>query len=148
MTPATVAHVMEWMHWVYRATKFDAIFIASTTRRCQLLSSCSCSANTRCRRRLDIANERLPEFNLPASFPSVAVPSMRRAHRPWGSGNTTPTGEHDLSHELPPGAGADVPGGWPVVPSEDLGRRRGGEGGEDRRLVEQRVPHGRRAPGS
>lgn len=78
----------------------------------------------------------------------MAVPSMRK--RPWGSGNTTPTGEADLSHELSPGAGGDVPGGWPVpvVPREDLGRRRGGEGGEDGRRVEHRVPHSRRAPGS
>jgi hypothetical protein len=66
---------------------------------------------------------------------------MRRAQRPWGSGNTTPTGEGDLSHEIPPGAGADVPGGWPipVVPREDLGQRRVGEGGEDGRLAERRV---------
>ena len=76
--------------------------------------------------------------------------------RPWGSGNTTPTGEADLSGELSPGAGGDVPGGWPVAPSvvpsvvprEDLGRRRGGEGGEDGRRAERRVPHSRRAPGS
>lgn len=73
---------------------------------------------------------------------------MRRTQRPWGSGNTTPTGEGDVSHE---GAGADVPGGWPVpvvVPREDLGQRRVGEGGEDGRLPErrtkERVTRGRR----
>ena len=95
-------------------------------------------------------NERFPEFNVPASFHSVAVPSMRR--RPWGSGNTTPTGEGDVPHELSPGAGADVPGGWPIIPREDSGRRR--EGGEDGRHAErvvQQVQRGRRAtnrPGS
>jgi hypothetical protein len=97
-------------------------------------------------------NERFPEFNLPASFPSVAVPSMRpRAQRPWGSGNTTPTGEGDVSHELSPGAGADVPGGWPMVPGEDLRQRRVGEGGGDERHTERVVERGRRAtnrPGS
>jgi hypothetical protein len=64
---------------------------------------------------------------------------MRRTQRPWGSGNTTPTGEGDISHDLSPGASADVPGGWPVVPREDLGQRRVGEGGEDGRLAERRV---------
>ena len=68
--------------------------------------------------------------------------------RPWGSGNTTPTGEADLSQELSPGASGDVPGGWPVIPREDLSRRRGGEGGEDVRHAEHRVPHSRRAPRS
>ncbi|SRR5229473_6824959 len=99
----------------------------------------------RCRRRLDIANERLPEFNLPMTAPSVAVPSMRRTQRPWGSGNTTPTGE-DVSHDLSPGASADVPGGWPVIPSEDLRRRsRISEGGEDGRVAER--PRRRRGNG-
>jgi hypothetical protein len=94
-------------------------------------------------------NERFPEFNVPASFHSVAVPSMRR--RPWGSGNTTPTGEGDVPHELSPGAGADVPGGWPIIPREDTGRRMVGESGEDGRHAErvvqqvQQVQRGRRA---
>ncbi|KAF8504454.1 Metallo-dependent phosphatase [Russula emetica] len=97
-------------------------------------------------RRFDMANERLPEFNPPMSFPSVAVPSMRRTQRPWGSGNTTPTGEGDVSHDLSQGAVADVPGGWPVVPTEDLRRRsRVGDGGEDGRLAER--SHGRRGNG-
>jgi len=93
-------------------------------------------------RRLDIANERLPEFNLPMSFHSVPVPSMRHGQRPWGSGNTTPTGDGDVSRDLSPGAGADVPGGWPVVPTEDL-RRRGRVVGEG--LAER--SHGRRGTG-
>lgn len=117
------------------------------TRAYQLLSECLYSTNTRCRRRFDIANERLPEFNTMA-FPSVQVPvpSMRRPPRPWGSGNSTPTGEGDVSHELSPGAGADVPGGWPVVPTEDLRRRsRVGDGGEDGRHAER--SHGRRGTG-
>jgi hypothetical protein len=99
----------------------------------------------RYRRRLDIANERLPEFD-PMSLPQVPVPSMRRTQRPWGSGNTTPTGEGDFSHNLSQGAVADVPGGWPVVPTEDLRRRsRIGDGGEDGRLAER--SHGRRGTG-
>jgi len=104
-------------------------------------------------RRLDIGNERLPEFN-PESFPSVAVPSMRRTQRPWGSGNNSPTGEGDASPILSQGGSAPVPGGWPVVPREDLNRRRIAEGAEDGRLAErmvERIAHGRRAsdrPGS
>ncbi|KAI0281767.1 Metallo-dependent phosphatase-like protein [Russula aff. rugulosa BPL654] len=95
-------------------------------------------------RRLDIANERLPEFNPMASV-QVPVPSMQRTQRPWGSGNTTPTGEVDVSPMLSPG-GADVPGGWPVVPREDLRRRsRVGDGGEDERHAER--SHGRRGTG-
>ncbi|KAI0002543.1 Metallo-dependent phosphatase-like protein [Russula compacta] len=100
-------------------------------------------------RRLDIANERLPVFN-PASFPSVAVPSMQRAQRPWGSGNSTPTGD---GPELSP-AGAEVPGGWPMFQREELGRHGVGEGNEDGGLAErvaERIAHGRRAtdrPGS
>jgi len=93
-------------------------------------------------RRLDIANERLPEFD-PMAFPQVPVPSMRRTQRPWGSGNSTPTGEGDLSHDLSQGAVADVPGGWPVVQTEDLRRRsRAGDGGEDGRVAQR--SHGRR----
>jgi len=68
---------------------------------------------------------------------------MQRTQRPWGSGNTTPTGEGDVSHHLSQGAAADVPGGWPVIPTEDLRRRsRAGDGGEDGRLAER--SHGRR----
>jgi hypothetical protein len=51
---------------------------------------------------------------------------MRRAQRPWGSGNTTPTGEGALTPEVSPATpapGADVPGGWPIIPREDLSRR-------------------------
>ncbi|KAH9177624.1 Metallo-dependent phosphatase [Lactarius sanguifluus] len=63
-------------------------------------------------RRLDIANERLPEYNYaPTSFPFVPVPSMRQPlatqmQRAWGSGSTTPTGEGDGGTPEPsPGAG-------------------------------------------
>jgi hypothetical protein len=71
---------------------------------------------------------------------------MQRTQRPWGSGNTTPTGEGDVSHDLSQGAAADVPGGWPAVQTEDLRRRsRVSEGGEDRRLAER--SHGRRGAG-
>jgi hypothetical protein len=92
-----------------------------------------------------MANERLPEFD-PMSFPQVPVPSMRRTQRPWGSGNTTPTAEGDVSHDLSQGSVADVPGGWPAVQTEDLRRRsRAGDGGEDRRLAER--SHGRRGTG-
>lgn len=71
---------------------------------------------------------------------------MRHTQRPWGSGNTTPTGEGDVSHDLSPGAGADVPGGWPVVQTEDLRRRsRVGDGGEDGRHAER--SRGRRGTG-
>jgi hypothetical protein len=99
----------------------------------------------RCRRRLDIVNERIPEFNLPMTVPSVPVPSMRRTQRSWGSGNTTPSGE-DVSHDLSPGPSAGVPGGWPVIPTEDLRRRsRVSEGGEDGRVAERR--RGRRGNG-
>ena len=76
---------------------------------------------------------------------------MRHTQRPpWGSGSTTPTGEGDGAHELSPGARADVPGGWPVVPREDFGQRRGGEGdegGEGGRRTERVVDRGRRATG-
>jgi hypothetical protein len=76
---------------------------------------------------------------------------MRRAQRPWGSGNTTPTGDGDYTPEVSPAAGADVPGGWPVIPREELSRRsRAGEGNEDPGLAErvvERVAHGRRADG-
>lgn len=115
-------------------------------RAYQFLSGCLYSSNTRYRRRLDIGNERLPEFN-PMSTVQVPVPSMQRAHRPWGSGNTTPTGEGGVSHDLlSPGAGADVPGGWPIAQTEDLRRRsRIGDGGEDRRHAER--SHGRRGTG-
>ena len=99
--------------------------------------------NTRYRRRLDIANERLPEFN-PMAFPQVPVPSMRRTQRPWGSGNTTPTGDVDISHDLSQGAVTDVPGGWPAVQTEDVRRRsRNIDSGEDGRVPER--SHGRRA---
>lgn len=70
---------------------------------------------------------------------------MRHAQRPWGSGNTTPTGESDYSHDLSP-AVADVPGGWPTVQTEDLRRRsRVGDGGDDGRLAER--SHGGRGTG-
>ena len=76
---------------------------------------------------------------------------MRHAQRPWGSGTTTPTGDGDFTPEVSPGAGADVPGGWPVIPSEELSRHsRDGEGNEDpglaERVVEPIAP-GRRAAG-
>lgn len=108
-------------------------------------------------RRLDIANERLPEFNYtPTSFPHVAVPSMRQplnAHfgNNWGggSGSTTPTGEGEGGTPEPsPGAGADVPGAWPTpVPMEEMIKRRlDGEeddGGYVERMAE-RLAHGSR----
>jgi hypothetical protein len=63
---------------------------------------------------------------------------MRRTQRPWGSGNTTPTGEGEISHDLSQGAVADAPGGWPVVQTEDARRRsRVGDGGEDGRRAER-----------
>ncbi|KAI9451336.1 Metallo-dependent phosphatase [Russula earlei] len=101
-------------------------------------------------RRLDIANERLPEFNVQQTpFPHVAAPSMRHTQRPRGSGNSTPSGEGDVTPELPPAVGADVPGGWPVVPREESSKRRVGDGKEDRghaeRVVERRSAPGRRA---
>jgi hypothetical protein len=69
---------------------------------------------------------------------------MLRAQHSWGSGNTTPTGD-GITPEISPGAGADVPGGWPVVPREELSRRRVGEGSkEDGGQTERR---GRRAAG-
>jgi serine/threonine-protein phosphatase 2B catalytic subunit len=117
-------------------------YIHSFDDACVLLYRHGCPpADPRCRRRFDIANERLPEFsNLPASYPSVPVPSMRRAQRPWGSGDTTPTGEGDYAHDVSPVAGADVPGGWPVVPREEPSRHsRVGEGNEDPGLTERMV---------
>lgn len=76
---------------------------------------------------------------------------MQRAQRPWGSGNTTPTGD---APEFSPGAGPDVPGGWPMFQREELGRHGVGEGNADGGLAErvtERIAHGRRAtdrPGS
>ena len=135
---------MEWMHLVCKATKFGDIFIASTTRAYQLLCGCP-PANVRNRRRFDIDNERFPEFN-PMSSPSVPVPSMRHTQRPWGSGNTTPTGEGNTSHDLSQAA-AGVPGSWPVIPTEDVHRRsRVSDGGEDKRPAGR--SHGRRGTGS
>jgi len=108
-------------------------------------------------RRLDLANERLPEFNYaPTSFPFVPVPSMRQplaAHmqRGWGSGSTTPTVEGDGTPEVSPGAGAssDVPGAWPSpIGMEDMMRRRiedeEGAGGFVERMAE-RLAYGRRS---
>ncbi|KAH9050249.1 Metallo-dependent phosphatase [Lactarius hengduanensis] len=107
-------------------------------------------------RRLDIANERLPEYDYaPTSFPFVPVPSMRQPlatqmQRAWGSGSTTPTGEGDGGTPEPsPGAGSDVPGAWPTpVSREELIKRRLEEdedgGGFVERMAE-RLAHGRRA---
>jgi hypothetical protein len=105
-------------------------------------------ADPRCRRRFDIANERLPEFsNLPASYPSVPVPSMRRTQRPWGSGSTTPTGDGDFTPEVSPVAGADVPGGWPVIPREESsGHGRVAESNEDPGLTERMAERIAEAP--
>ncbi|KAH9042647.1 Metallo-dependent phosphatase [Lactarius pseudohatsudake] len=107
-------------------------------------------------RRLDIANERLPEYDYaPTSFPFVPVPSMRQPlatqmQRAWGSGSTTPTGEGDGGTPEPsPGAGSDVPGAWPTpVPREELIKRRLEEDEEGGGFVErmaERLAHGRRA---
>jgi len=103
-------------------------------------------------RRLDIANERLPEYTYtPTSFPYVPVPSMRQplaAHmqRGWGSGSTTPTGEGDGTPEPSPGASADVPGAWPgQVPMEELIKRRIEDDAEDVERMAERLSHGRRA---
>ena len=105
-------------------------------------------------RRLDIANERLPEYFASNSFPYVPVPSMRQplaAHiqgRGWGSGSTTPTGEGDGTPEPSPGAGADVPGAWPgQMPVEEMMKRRLDDDEEDGGYVErmaERLAHGRR----
>lgn len=107
-------------------------------------------------RRLDIANERLPEYNYtPTSFPYVPVPSMRQplaAHMQrggWGSGSTTPTGEGDGTPEPSPGAGADVPGAWPgQMPMEEMIKRRmddDEEGGGLERMADRLAHGGRRA---
>jgi len=72
---------------------------------------------------------------------------MRRQHpRGSASGNTTPSGEGDFTHEVPLGVGADVPGGWPVIPGEEPGGR-WAEGKDDRGHAErvgERIAHGRR----
>lgn len=104
-------------------------------------------------RRLDMANERLPEYFTPTSFPYVPVPSMRQplaAHiqRGWGSGSTTPTGEGEGTPEPSPGTGADVPGAWPnPIPMEEMIKRRldgeENDGGFVERMAE-RLAHGRR----
>ncbi|KAF8266218.1 Metallo-dependent phosphatase [Lactarius quietus] len=105
-------------------------------------------------RRLDIANERLPEYIIPqTSFPYVPVPSMRQplaAHMQrggWGSGSTTPTGEGDGTPEPSPGAGSDVPGAWPgQMPMEEMIKRRiedEEEDGDVERMAEL-LSHGRR----
>ena len=98
------------------------------------------------RRRFDIANERLPEFSLPPSYPSVPVPSMMR--RPWGSGANTPTGEGEVT-PISAGPVVDVPGGWPapVVPAEELSMRPSGveESNEDVEPPVGRSARGRRA---
>jgi serine/threonine-protein phosphatase 2B catalytic subunit len=104
-------------------------------------------------RRLDIANERLPEYYAPTSFPYVPVPSMRQplaAHmqRGWGSGSTTPTGEGDGTPEPSPGAGADVPGAWPgQMPMEELIKRRidDDDVGDVERMAERFAHSSRRA---
>ena len=93
----------------------------TSTRAYQLLSGRPCSTNARYRWRSIITDERLPESLLnPMDFPQVPVPSMQRTQRPWGSGYTTPTGESEVSYDLSQGAVADVPGGLPVVQTEDL----------------------------
>ena len=125
-------------------------------RECQIIPL-SYPTDERRRRRLDLANERLPEFNYaPTSFPFVPVPSMRQplaAHmqRGWGSGSTTPTVEGDGTPEVSPGAGAssDVPGAWPSpIGMEDMIRRRiedeEGAGGFVERMAE-RLAYGRRS---
>ena len=145
------AVLAQGMHWVGKVTKFGDTFIASTMRAYQFLSGHPYPTNTRYRRRIDIANEGLPEFNSMAfPGPQVPIPSMQRTQRPWGSGNTIPTGDGDVSHDLSQGAvvGYNVPGGWPVVQTEDLPvrwRSRAGDRGEDRRLAER--SHSRRESG-
>jgi len=115
---------------------------------------CRSQLTRRLSRRFDMANERLPEYYPPTSFPFVPVPSMRQplsAHiqRGWGGGSTTPTGEGAGTPEPSPGAGAGVPGAWPnPVPMEELIRRRieedENEGGFVERMAE-RLSHSRRA---
>ncbi|KAI9465863.1 Metallo-dependent phosphatase [Lactarius psammicola] len=83
-------------------------------------------------RRLDIANERLPEYNYaPTSFPFVPVPSMRQP----------------LAAHMQPGS--DVPGAWPApMPMEEMIKRRLDEDEDDGGFVErmaERLAHGRRA---
>jgi len=102
-------------------------------------------------RRLDMANERLPEYYTPTSFPHVPVPSMRQplAAHIWGSGSTTPTGEGDGTPEPSPGPSGDVPGAWPnPIPMEEQIKRRLDEEEENGGFVErmaERLAHGRRA---
>jgi hypothetical protein len=74
---------------------------------------------------------------------------MLRAQHSWGSGHTTPTGD-GISPEISPGAGADVPGGWPVVPvvpREELSRPGVGEGSKEKEVGGAKGRRGRRAAG-
>jgi len=143
-------HATEWTRWVCKATKYGAISTALTTRECCppfffYLIPLVLTRGSR-RRRFDIANERLPEFSLPPSYPSVPVPSMMR--RPWGSGSNTPTGEGEVT-PISAGPAVDVPGGWPapVVPAEELSMRTSGveESNEDVEPPVGRSARGRRA---
>jgi serine/threonine-protein phosphatase 2B catalytic subunit len=120
-------------------------------RECQIIPL-SCPTDERRRRRLDMANERIPEFNFaPTSFPFVPVPSMRHplaAHvqRPWGSGSSTPTGEGE--GEVSPGAAgasSDVPGAWPGAMGMERGHEDDEGGGGFVERMAERLAYGRRA---
>lgn len=101
-------------------------------------------------RRLDQANERLPQFDFsPTSYPLVPVPSMRQPlhtqlQRSY-SGASTPTGEADDGEEAVP------PGAWPQqLGMEALIRRTleedEGTGGVVELLAE-RIARGRKPTG-
>jgi serine/threonine-protein phosphatase 2B catalytic subunit len=151
----TIPPLVEWMHWGYKATRFGVISIASTTRECQIVPFIVCPIDERRRRRLDLANERLPELQQ-TSFPFVPVPSMRQPfmaqmQRAWGSGNATPTSEGGSTPMTSPGAGlsTDVPGAWPgPMGVDELIRRRRevdeGGGGVVERMAD-RLAYGRGA---
>jgi hypothetical protein len=132
MIHAILAHVM------CKVTKFGDTSMSSTKRAYQFLSGHPYPTNTRYRRRNEIVDERLPEFQpMALPGPQVPVPSMQRTQRPLSSGNTIPMGEGDVSYDLSQGAVADVPGGRPVVQTEDLRRRsKISDGSEDKRLAE------------
>ncbi|THH18145.1 hypothetical protein EW146_g2790 [Bondarzewia mesenterica] len=99
-------------------------------------------------RRLDQANERLPQFDYtPTSYPLVSVPSMRQPllQRSYTSGGSTPTGEGEEE--------AGPPGAWPHPPGMDTEAlihrtlaEDDGDGGVVERLAE-RIARGRKPTG-
>lgn len=172
------------MRWVYRVIRFGDTSGVSTRRTSSiLLYSIPISPRTplllRCRyspcsrvdvdihsRKLDIANERLPQFDYaPTSFPLVPVPSMRQPlqaqlARSWhGSGSSTPTSPNDDDVDSGEGGFSDggmggvgrPPGAWPQpLGMEALIRRTleedEGDGGVVERLAE-RIASGRKPTG-